>query len=387
MEKKFKTILLIVLILLLNPFAQTINSSFKNFDLYLFQDSRYHSSWVGTEDVLELGTVITKQLDSEGIDYQIANSGTLVRVMSDMDSAPDTIVVMLNTILPELVWNGKKDSLVVRWIKAGGTLVWQGDLEFVYVAFSNGTWSDTEEGLRVLYGVDWMQHDFEYLNVVPTKTGVDFIPSFTMFQSVRPTNRNQLFGYNYTAFGIASYGNTEYYDPVKINIGKGSIIRICMTPGNLVKPEKRGILMSELIINYLYKDIEESIPVEESPSGDFTTKLFKIFSSRSLETLAGIFSISVGSIGIYSWVKKSRNEKRLEQVLFKTYMMEIDDVYKKFKMNSRECEAELYKVKEEIIDEFKDGKMQANNYNFLEKRIEDYMNEIKEQIYKEKENI
>jgi hypothetical protein len=53
-------------------------------------------------------------------------------------------------------------------------------------------------------------------------------------------------------------------------------------------------------------------------------------------------------------------------------------------MNSRECEAELYRVKGEIIEEFKNKKIEPSYYNFLEERIKEYMDEIKEQINKEK---
>jgi hypothetical protein len=40
-------------------------------------------------------------------------------------------------------------------------------------------------------------------------------------------------------------------------------------------------------------------------------------------------------------------------------------------MNSRECEAELIKLKGEIIGEFKDKKIETSYYDFLERRIKD----------------
>lgn len=65
-------------------------------------------------------------------------------------------------------------------------------------------------------------------------------------------------------------------------------------------------------------------------------------------------------------------------------MEEVDDVYSRFKMNTRRCETELYKLKDEALDEFKEGMIDEDNYNILGRRIDDYMNEVKEQIEKEK---
>jgi hypothetical protein len=64
-------------------------------------------------------------------------------------------------------------------------------------------------------------------------------------------------------------------------------------------------------------------------------------------------------------------------------MSEIDDTYSSFKMNSRRCEAELYRLKDSISNELKKGKIDEGAYAVLEKRIEDYMREIREQILKE----
>ena len=75
-------------------------------------------------------------------------------------------------------------------------------------------------------------------------------------------------------------------------------------------------------------------------------------------------------------------EKR-RKVLFKKLMDEVDSVYSRFKMNAIQCEAELYKLKNEVLDEFKQGTIDEDKHNILEQRIEEYMKEIKEQIQKE----
>lgn len=70
--------------------------------------------------------------------------------------------------------------------------------------------------------------------------------------------------------------------------------------------------------------------------------------------------------------------------MFKKLMDEIDGVYSRFKMNARRCEAELHRLRDELLDEFKQDMINEENYNTLDKRIEDYLKEVKEQIEREK---
>jgi hypothetical protein len=46
-----------------------------------------------------------------------------------------------------------------------------------------------------------------------------------------------------------------------------------------------------------------------------------------------------------------------------------------------------WSIKNEIIEEFKNKKIEPSYYNFLEKRIEEYIYEIKEQIDKKNEFV
>jgi len=72
-------------------------------------------------------------------------------------------------------------------------------------------------------------------------------------------------------------------------------------------------------------------------------------------------------------------EKR-RKVLFKKLMDEVDAIYSRFKMNAVQCEAELYKLKNEVLDEYKEGTIGEDKHNILEQRIEKYLKEVREQI-------
>ena len=76
--------------------------------------------------------------------------------------------------------------------------------------------------------------------------------------------------------------------------------------------------------------------------------------------------------------------KKRSNIVFKKLIDNVDSVYSRFKMNATQCEAQLYKLKEEVLDVFKDGLIDEDKHAVLEQRIEEHMREIKAQIEGEK---
>ncbi|RMF90490.1 MAG: hypothetical protein D6733_03675 [Methanobacteriota archaeon] len=91
----------------------------------------------------------------------------------------------------------------------------------------------------------------------------------------------------------------------------------------------------------------------------------------------GVFLVVAGSVG--GWFLSRRKRGRVKRLID-----EIDTVYSNFKMKSRRCEAELYRLKDLILEEFKNGRIDDNSYAILDRRIEDYLREIREQIVNER---
>jgi len=104
--------------------------------------------------------------------------------------------------------------------------------------------------------------------------------------------------------------------------------------------------------------------------------------SWSIEKIATILTICGTIIGVIGWLMKARAEREREKKLFTEFMQNIDDIYFSFKVNTRKCEAELYRIKDQVFTEFKQGVINAKNYNILEERIEEYIKEIREEIEK-----
>ncbi len=91
----------------------------------------------------------------------------------------------------------------------------------------------------------------------------------------------------------------------------------------------------------------------------------------------GVILLVVG--GATGWIFSRRKRGRVKKLIDET-----DRIYSSFKMKSRRCEAELYRLKDMVLDEFKNGKIDEHSYAIIDKRIEDYLKEVREQIVNER---
>jgi len=104
----------------------------------------------------------------------------------------------------------------------------------------------------------------------------------------------------------------------------------------------------------------------------------------SIERIATLITIGGATVGVLGWMFRTRSERRRRAILYKELMQGVDSIYTRFKMNARQCEAELYRFKEQMISEFKQGMITEENYNVLDERIEEYLAEIREEILGER---
>jgi hypothetical protein len=103
----------------------------------------------------------------------------------------------------------------------------------------------------------------------------------------------------------------------------------------------------------------------------------------SIEVVAGVVSIGAAGVGVVGWALRERSARRRGRVLFRKLMEEVDSVYGSFKMNSRRCEAELLRLRGEVLAGFKEGVLEEENLHALEGRIEAYMRDVRKEIEKE----
>ena len=104
----------------------------------------------------------------------------------------------------------------------------------------------------------------------------------------------------------------------------------------------------------------------------------------SIETIATMITIGGASVGAIGWMARTRSTSRRKKVLFKRLMDEIDDIFTRFKMNTVRCESELLRIRNDSMDEFKEGMLDEDKYDVLHLKIDGYLREIREQIEREK---
>ena len=80
---------------------------------------------------------------------------------------------------------------------------------------------------------------------------------------------------------------------------------------------------------------------------------------------------------------RTRNVKRKGRILVKRFMNEVDNIYSRFKMNSIRCESELLRLKNDVLNEFKEGIIDEQNFKILDERIDHYLTEVREEVHRQ----
>ena len=106
----------------------------------------------------------------------------------------------------------------------------------------------------------------------------------------------------------------------------------------------------------------------------------------TLQTITGLLTVGAALVGVFGWVYRKRLMDRRGRILITKRLEEVDDIYSRFKMNSIKCEAELIRLKGEILHEFKEGLIDEQNFETLDRRIDTYLKEIREEIQRDASN-
>jgi len=122
----------------------------------------------------------------------------------------------------------------------------------------------------------------------------------------------------------------------------------------------------------------EKLSGSDSPPPDTRTGL-----TLSIEMVAGIVSIGAAGLGLVGWMARTRSVRRRGRILFNKLLEEVDDVYGRFKMNARRCEAELLRLKGDVLAGFKEGVIEEDKFHTLDARIDAYIRDVRKEIERE----
>jgi len=212
----------------------------QNVSIFIYYDERYPSNWVNPRAAL---IYLKGVLESLNIPYQVLNADEL----RDFMTRGTGIVIFTSDVAPNTVWDGSDGSLILRWIKNGGIVVWVGDWELYYIGYANGSMVHLDGienkllGRQVTVAVDGVV-------VRPTESGARYIPSFRWFKSMRPFDESRLAGLEYEAYGVAELNGRRLLDPCAIRVGKGLFVKVSATAH-----DNPGFLYAlELVLNRFF---------------------------------------------------------------------------------------------------------------------------------------
>jgi len=80
--------------------------------------------------------------------------------------------------------------------------------------------------------------------------------------------------------------------------------------------------------------------------------------------------VTVIIVGV-AWLSSRRKRDHIKELID-----QIDEAFFHFQRNSRRCEAELYRLKDIVLEQYKNGTINEANYTILNERIDDYLNKL-----------
>ncbi len=192
---------------------------------------------------------VPETLSKYGISSEIVDARRLAEIVSRLEDAPNTIILMAQDVAPDTVWTGEPSSPIQLWIEAGGTIIWTGDWEFYYVGFSNYTMVHRPYIENVIFGMITVTAFADNTEVKPTELGRRIMPSFESYRTDRPAYASIAETFECEIYGTSDDG--IYAEPILIKVGEGAVVKICMTGGR-VDFTTRATLICEFILNRIF---------------------------------------------------------------------------------------------------------------------------------------
>ncbi len=184
--------------------------------------------------------------------------------------------------------------------------------------------------------------------------------------------------------GAMTYDGTYYWCEMKKPLNSGDQQDWEFELGKTY-PKDEGVIIIGFYSHYhlVGTSIRIDLLVSDRPTssnGNATPPPQTFDINWSLETIAAMAGICGATAGVIGWLARDWRGRKRRNLMFREYMEEIDNIYTRFKMNSRQCEAELYKIKDKMKSELRESALDPNKYKILNDRVDDYLKEIREEI-------
>ena len=200
-------------------------SSSSNPTIHVYYDPAYPSSWISKEDSLFLIRYLGTILKEVGVSVVVVDADHLTKTLTE-DNVK--ILIMAQDIAPSSIWTGGSDSLLIKWVREGGILVWTGDVELWYIGYQNGSKQEVGDLTHLLYG----SNIIGFVNAQDCKVEIEGTSTISDITLPTYSARPVIIGNNVLeVFGSCLVGGVKYYDPALVRAGRGLVLRVFMTGG------------------------------------------------------------------------------------------------------------------------------------------------------------
>ena len=127
------------------------------------------------------------------------------------------------------------------------------------------------------------------------------------------------------------------------------------------------------LLEEMSKKLEADKKSNDGPQRGWGARIQGMFSEYWVQLLALVVSV----IGVVLAVSGFSMANKSKQRSLKKFLHEIDDAYTSYKWKTKRCEAELYRLLDQVEEQLKEGKIDESTFSLLEKRIHKYLDEIK----------
>ena len=142
--------------------------------LFVYYDEKYPTNWLSDKVAKQIVSFLEKR------NFEVIDASNLRRVLTEYAGKPhseEAVVVFARDVLPDLVLdnpaNPSANSPLRRYLNAGHTVVWLGDIPLYYVGSSDGTKRNLpSNACQIVLGINPAQHLGSYHRVKLTQYGL-----------------------------------------------------------------------------------------------------------------------------------------------------------------------------------------------------------------------
>lgn len=169
-------------------------------ELMIYEDKNYDSHFENSY-LESKAALISSELSLRNVDFIVVDAEMIrTELQKDLDNgAASKRLLIHNGVLPETIYDGSLDSLILKWLEIGGVMYWTGYTLGVGISSERGIYERPGGYGNEFLGIPDSDIRHEDGNIYATQTSEDY-----------EIGKNMSIMYNDSTFGINTQNLTDY---------------------------------------------------------------------------------------------------------------------------------------------------------------------------------